>query len=231
VKPPALIALTMIVLGCLAVAVAVFGPDARGLMGHDDGGVPIKVKLRGVSESPELFESNDGDLRFRLAMRDGSVLELTPEAFARRVYEERSSGPWWKRLMNITTPAGIAWVALGLLGQVLFAGRMIVQWLISERHRRSVVPTAFWWMSLLGASMLLTYFIWRKDVVGVLGQGTGWLIYIRNLWLIYYRRDGRDLKADPAPEATLEQVADASRLEDDEQGNRQRTESHEPAMH
>ncbi|HAI14296.1 MAG TPA: hypothetical protein DCM28_21505, partial [Phycisphaerales bacterium] len=72
------------------------------------------------------------------------------------------------------------WVAVGLLGQVLFTGRMIVQWIASEKSKRSVVPTAFWWMSLIGASMLITYFIWRKDVVGVLGQATGWFIYVRN---------------------------------------------------
>ena len=80
---------------------------------------------------------------------------------------------------------GIAWVGIGLLGQLLFAGRMLVQWLTSEKRGRSTVPVAFWWMSLTGASMLLVYFIWRKDVVGVLGQSTGWLIYARNLYLIH----------------------------------------------
>ncbi|HHQ49151.1 MAG TPA: hypothetical protein ENK19_09765 [Acidobacteria bacterium] len=77
------------------------------------------------------------------------------------------------------------WVALGLLGQVLFTGRMVVQWLVSEKRKRSVVPVIFWWMSLGGATMLLIYFLWRKDIVGVLGQSTGWFIYSRNLWLIY----------------------------------------------
>ncbi|MEM9416080.1 MAG: lipid-A-disaccharide synthase N-terminal domain-containing protein [Planctomycetota bacterium] len=81
------------------------------------------------------------------------------------------------------------WVALGLLGQVLFTGRMLVQWLSSERAKRSVVPPAFWWLSLTGAAMLLAYFIWRTDIVGILGQATGFLIYARNLWLIYMRRE------------------------------------------
>ena len=81
---------------------------------------------------------------------------------------------------------------LGLLGQVLFTGRMVVQWLVSEKQKQSVVPTAFWWMSLIGASMLITYFIWRKDIVGFLGQATGWLIYVRNLWLIYKPRTGQE---------------------------------------
>ena len=48
-----------------------------------------------------------------------------------------------------------------------------------------VVPIAFWWMSLTGATMLIIYFGWRKGAVGILGQATGWLLYVRNLWLIY----------------------------------------------
>jgi lipid-A-disaccharide synthase-like uncharacterized protein len=87
-------------------------------------------------------------------------------------------------LFNITSPAGIVWVLLGLGGQLLFSGRMLVQWISSEKSRRSVIPISFWWMSLIGATMLLVYFIWRRDIVGILGQATGWLIYIRNLVLI-----------------------------------------------
>ena len=47
-------------------------------------------------------------------------------------------------------------------------------------------PPMFWWMSLLGSTMLLTYFLWRRDVVGILGQGIGLAIYVRNLHLIYF---------------------------------------------
>ena len=93
--------------------------------------------------------------------------------------------PWWQRIMNISSAAGMAWVGLGLLGQLAFTGRMLVQWLASEHQQRSVVPIGFWWMSVAGASMLLVYFVWRKDVIGVLGQSTGFLIYVRNLWFIH----------------------------------------------
>ena len=65
---------------------------------------------------------------------------------------------------------------------------MLIQWLASERERRSVVPVVFWWMSLGGATMLMVYFVWRKDIVGILGQSLGWFIYARNLSFIY--RDG-----------------------------------------
>ena len=99
--------------------------------------------------------------------------------------------------LPLHSPAALAWVGLGLLGQVLFTGRMLVQWWTSERHRRSVVPPIFWWMSLAGATMLLAYFLWRRDVVGVLGQGVGWVVYARNLWLIHRPPDG----VTPAPTA------------------------------
>jgi lipid-A-disaccharide synthase-like uncharacterized protein len=71
---------------------------------------------------------------------------------------------------------------------------MLLQWLVSERTRRSVVPVGFWWLSLVGASMLLVYFIWRRDIVGVLGQCAGWVVYGRNLWLIH-----REHRAAAAP--------------------------------
>ncbi|MBL9148503.1 MAG: lipid-A-disaccharide synthase N-terminal domain-containing protein [Phycisphaerae bacterium] len=73
---------------------------------------------------------------------------------------------------------------------MFFAGRMIVQWIVSERHKRSVVPPIFWWLSVTGSAMLFTYFLWRRDIVGILGQGLPLLIYVRNLMLIYGRSKG-----------------------------------------
>jgi len=123
---------------------------------------------------------------FQVTYLNGKTEPLTPEQYAVQLLKLDDSRSFTFKVLNISTPVGIAWVALGLLGQVLFTGRMIVQWLVSEKKKQSVVPPAFWWMSLFGASMLITYFIWRKDIVGFLGQGTGWLIYGRNLWLIYH---------------------------------------------
>lgn len=122
---------------------------------------------------------------YKVTYLDGREDALSPEQYALLLLQKEDARSLTFKLLNISTPYGVAWVVLGLMGQVLFTGRMVVQWLVSEKNRRSIVPTAFWWMSLAGASMLITYFIWRKDIVGFLGQATGWLIYVRNLWLIY----------------------------------------------
>jgi len=74
----------------------------------------------------------------------------------------------------------------GLLAQATFMSRFFVQWLASERAKKSVVPNAFWWLSLAGSTMLLLYFTLRHDPIGMLGQGFGWIVYSRNLKFIYF---------------------------------------------
>ena len=76
------------------------------------------------------------------------------------------------------------WLAVGFLGQALFSGRFIVQWLASERKKRSVIPVMFWYFSILGGSTLLVYSIHKQDPVFIVGQAGGLLIYCRNLYLI-----------------------------------------------
>lgn len=157
-----------------ADSVTVEGPVSR-----------IKIELPGAKDNVKLARTSDGSTVFIVKrLGAGTDRALTPAEFAEFVYEQRSGGGWLETLFNITSPAGVAWVALGLGGQILFTGRMLVQWLVSEKKGKSVVPVSFWWMSLIGATMLLVYFIWRRDIVGILGQATGWLIYIRNLVLI-----------------------------------------------
>ncbi|TIR12376.1 MAG: hypothetical protein E5X64_24475, partial [Mesorhizobium sp.] len=65
-----------------------------------------------------------------------------------------------------------------------FSMRFVVQWVASEKAKRSVVPIAFWFFSLFGGSLLLIYAIQRQDPVFIAGQALGLFIYIRNLWLI-----------------------------------------------
>lgn len=163
----------------------------------------VNVHLSDAEERVVIVREPDGSYRFELNTSKGPVL-LTPEQFADRIYDEQVSVAWWKRVLNISSPMGVAWVLVGLLGQLLFTGRMLVQWLVSEKEKRSVVPEAFWWMSLAGATMLLVYFAWRKDAVGILGQGMGWVIYIRNLILIYRQEPPPAVHQDPAPEPGLE---------------------------
>ena len=76
---------------------------------------------------------------------------------------------------------------LGFLGQALFFSRWIIQWLVSERRKASHVPVAFWWLSLAGGLLLLTYAALRRDPVFVPGQIVGVLNYLRNIVLIYQR--------------------------------------------
>ena len=80
------------------------------------------------------------------------------------------------------------WLLAGFSGQALFTARFIVQWLVSERKRDSVVPVAFWWLSLLGGGALLSYAISRQDPVIIVGQAMGLLVYVRNLMLVAQAR-------------------------------------------
>ena len=82
------------------------------------------------------------------------------------------------------------WLAVGVIGQLLFTSRFLVQWIASERAHRSVVPLAFWWFSIAGGATLLAYALWRRDPVFAVGQASGLVIYARNLMLIgRHRRD------------------------------------------
>lgn len=96
------------------------------------------------------------------------------------------------------------WLGIGFLGQSLFSARFIVQWVVSEKRRRSVTPVAFWYFSLAGGLILLAYAIHRRDKVFIVGQATGLLVYVRNLMLILRtRRSGEgDAVATPSPDTT-----------------------------
>ncbi|MEM9294589.1 MAG: lipid-A-disaccharide synthase N-terminal domain-containing protein [Planctomycetota bacterium] len=135
----------------------------------------------------ELVEQ-DGRVYVDLDRGEGQAL-TNPQDFIQELHQRKAQndGPWRvvRRALDITSTTGLLWIAFGLAAQALFAGRMIVQWIASEKAKRSTVPVAFWWMSLIGSSMLLCYFGWRKEWVGVLGQCTGWFVYVRNLWMIH----------------------------------------------
>src|ERR1700733_15725877 len=80
------------------------------------------------------------------------------------------------------------WFLIGLAGQGLFASRFIVQWFQSEREGRSVIPLAFWYFSVVGGIVSLAYAIYLQSVPFALGQGSGLIVYARNLYLIFRER-------------------------------------------
>lgn len=82
----------------------------------------------------------------------------------------------------------IFWLAVGFIGQALFSMRFLVQWLQSERLKRSIIPDAFWYFSIAGGFTLLIYAIHRQDPVFIVGQGAGLFIYLRNLHFILRER-------------------------------------------
>jgi lipid-A-disaccharide synthase-like uncharacterized protein len=79
----------------------------------------------------------------------------------------------------------ILFLVIGFSGQGLFASRFVIQWIYSEKKGESVIPLAFWYLSIFGGLGLLTYAIFRKDPVIITGQIFGIFIYLRNIFLIY----------------------------------------------
>jgi lipid-A-disaccharide synthase-like uncharacterized protein len=77
-----------------------------------------------------------------------------------------------------------AWVILGFVAQAFFTARFVVQWIASERVKRSVIPVAFWWCSIGGGILLFIYALYRRDPVFIAGQGFGVFVYVRNLYFV-----------------------------------------------
>lgn len=190
-EPPALMALVM----ALGVWLVVGTGNRLNYADTREGATVFELRIgtfRGLLEAaPDTPEAGAGETTFRILRRDGSAsgtfsrAELDTMLGSDEV--DRMLGleaNWLFRVFNITTWSGLIWVAIGLGGQVAFFGRMAIQWIASERSRASVIPSAFWYLSLIGGVCLFTYFVWRKDIVGVLGQTTGIVIYARNIRLI-----------------------------------------------
>ncbi len=78
-----------------------------------------------------------------------------------------------------------AWISVGFIGQALFGARFLVQWLSSEAQGRSVVPKAFWYLSVAGGVVLLSYAIHREDPVFIVGEFVTLLIFLRNVQLLF----------------------------------------------
>ncbi len=92
---------------------------------------------------------------------------------------------WWASI-SVTE---VVWLTVGFLAQLMFSMRFIVQWIASERARQSIVPEVFWYFSLAGGALLFAYAVYRMDPVFMLGQGSGLLIYARNIHLIWKEKE------------------------------------------
>ncbi len=88
---------------------------------------------------------------------------------------------WWAK----TPTTELLWIGIGLFAQCLFSMRFLVQWVATERARASIIPETFWYFSFAGGVMLLAYAIYRLDPVFIIGQGTGLIIYARNIYFIW----------------------------------------------
>lgn len=88
----------------------------------------------------------------------------------------------WSRTVSTEE---VVWLSVGFAAQALFAMRFLVQWVVTERAKRSVMPIAFWYFSLGGGVMLLVYALYRMDPVFILGQSLGLVVYSRNLYFIH----------------------------------------------
>ncbi|MBL7070890.1 MAG: lipid-A-disaccharide synthase N-terminal domain-containing protein [Candidatus Omnitrophica bacterium] len=84
------------------------------------------------------------------------------------------------------------WIIFGFIGQFFFFMRFFVQWLHSERQKKSVIPVSFWYFSILGSVILFVYAaFYRKDIVFTIGQACGVIIYLRNLVLINRHKEAK----------------------------------------
>ena len=93
---------------------------------------------------------------------------------------------WWISTSTVEK----TWLAIGFSGQLMFTMRFVVQWVASEREKKSIVPELFWYFSLAGGMILFAYACWRQDPVFMLGQGLGLVIYLRNIYFIWMHKSG-----------------------------------------
>ncbi len=193
-------------------------------------GPSVKYPLRpNATTSPIVLGGMKGELElasdpatqqstWRLLWQDGTIVgPFTTAEFEARFGSGplktalETTGNTFFRMLNTNSWFGVCCVLVGLGGQLAFSGRWLIQWWQSEKRRESFVPASFWWASLIGGVILFAYFAWRKDIVGVLGQTSGVVVYARNIRLINKkaRRDARDAAKGDKAEKGLRQADSA----------------------
>jgi lipid-A-disaccharide synthase-like uncharacterized protein len=162
-----------------------------------EGAVRADIKLPDSSAQVYLQRDSSGNLQYFIWHPGGSAEKVSFAELTDRLYDAGQRGGVLSYVGGASMTV-LFWLGLGLFGQVLFTGRMVVQWIASERKGTSVVPPMFWWMSLVGSLLLLAYFFWRRDPIGLIGQAFGSFIYLRNIiWIL----EGKRLDPIPATQA------------------------------
>jgi lipid-A-disaccharide synthase-like uncharacterized protein len=159
--------------------------------------VHADIKLADTKAQVYLQRNAAGQYQYFIWRPGGTTEKITADQLADRLYNVGTNGGI-ATYLGTSSKSVLIWLGIGLLGQLLFTGRMIVQWIASERKGSSVVPPMFWWMSLIGSLLLLGYFLWRRDPIGLLGQAFGSFVYLKNiLWIL----EGNKLTAPATAEA------------------------------
>lgn len=162
---------------CVAVAMFRQHPPVPGAVRAD-------IKLSDSRAQVYVKRQADGSYQYFICRAGEAPQAATLDQLTDEIYHSARAGAMGSVFGGGSTTV-IFWLSLGLFGQVLFTGRMIVQWIASERKGTSIVPPMFWWMSLVGSLLLLSYFMWRRDPIGLLGQAFGSFVYLRNIvWIL-----------------------------------------------
>jgi lipid-A-disaccharide synthase-like uncharacterized protein len=161
------------------------------------GAVRAEIKLPDSSAQVYLQRDGSGESQYYIWHPGGTAEKVSVGQLTDQLYTAGKGGGLFSSFGGASMTV-LIWLGLGLFGQLLFTGRMVVQWIASERKGTSIVPPMFWWMSLIGSLLLLAYFFWRRDPIGLLGQAFGSFIYLRNIiWIL----EGKRLDPIPATQA------------------------------
>lgn len=159
--------------------------------------VSVDIKLPDSRAQAYLHRDKNGQLQYLVSHPGGIVESLSSDELAKRLFAAGST-TGIASLLGASSKTVVLWFGIGFVGQMLFTGRFVVQWLASERKGTSVVPPMFWWLSLVGSLTLLAYFLWRRDPIGLMGQAFGSFIYLRNILWIFEGRSQAALAPAPA---------------------------------
>lgn len=148
--------------------------------------------------APQIARNTSNRVRLDAGLVALAFLVACAEVLAEPAVADPTPAGWkgWVEGMNRWE---IFWVVFGFAGQACFMMRFVYQWFVSERQGHVVIPTIFWYFSLMGGTMLFVYATHRRDPVFMVAQALGITIYVRNLMLVYRPRPGRNAPSTSGP--------------------------------